>query len=839
MKQLFKTLVALCCALFFLSMNLNAQSFTTTSAFSKVTGSSLVSFPSGGTINPGDIIVLPWNSNSTGTASSLGQFPLTAVPSGPSPRSYSWTTKGDIGLVGAGPFNTTTANVNTINEHNRNTTTDVGQSKGRVYFSWVDSPNVCGGQQIYFDVIKSFSGTNINDTGHVIPPSPAIIGPGCLQPNTIYTYSVDPIVSDNIFDQIGVDRYFWNLDSLIAAPYNAVIQYYSTDSSSITFKTGSSVPPKDTIKCYFGVANTAPWGTNTAYSTKALQAAVSTPTVTITGRGITSPTVLSSFPANVCDSTNSSTPFSNKLYFAVTPVAGYTYSWAWTPTTWVGNSPQPRSGPNDTITIDNNPGTVTLTSVGPCGDVVQSVININRQYNSTAMFTLSTTCITDSILTMTIAGGASSAGDLSTTPAFNPPSYTGLPTGWTASYTNLGVVTINTHNLPVPGNYTLSLQASPSPCIPAITYVVSKAPPVPVITPGTSTCGASLSTIPLSTTSYSGVNYVWAIGGTGVGFSLNSLSGSSVTATVGTSGFVTVTVRDTIAGASPQCGTTSRPDSLFITPATPAITGPSCFNWNWPSAANAYTFSVPLVTGATNYQWSVTGVSLVGSIANQGTHSVTLGVGATSAPFTVYCLITTPCGVLRDSIIETPAPLSTDTIYVSGAPHNTNYSFSPNDPLGTYQWYRDSAGIEVLLTGQTSDNYTATVTNGGVAQICCTATTTTGCIYTTLYCTATYHFKSLPAPGNGLPGSSNLGDMIKVFPNPNKGEFTLSLPQVKQNAIVTILDINGREITTKQVYEGDNSISQHGLAAGEYVLHIQIDGESTYKKIIIQDTNSK
>ena len=115
------------------------------------------------------------------------------------------------------------------------------RSKGRVIVSYDDKR--CGAK-IKFEVFKRYK----NEKKNIVPP---ISGSDCVSPNTTYTFSVDPIASDNAGDEIGFDKYYWS-----GLPEGIGNVYNSGDNSSITFTTGATVPAF-TLTCCYGRAN--PW----------------------------------------------------------------------------------------------------------------------------------------------------------------------------------------------------------------------------------------------------------------------------------------------------------------------------------------------------------------------------------------------------------------------------------------------------------------------------------------------------------------------------------------------------------------------------------------------------
>jgi 1,4-alpha-glucan branching enzyme len=72
--------------------------------------------------------------------------------------------------------------------------------------------------------------------------------------------------------------------------------------------------------------------------------------------------------------------------------------------------------------------------------------------------------------------------------------------------------------------------------------------------------------------------------------------------------------------------------------------------------------------------------------------------------------------------------------------------------------------------------------------------------------------------------------LVNIYPNPNNGMFTIVSGK---NYIVTIYDISGRIILTDNTVKGEKIIDLSGFTNGIYLLHFSENGNSFYKKIII------
>ncbi|MBI9067729.1 MAG: T9SS type A sorting domain-containing protein [Salinivirgaceae bacterium] len=81
-----------------------------------------------------------------------------------------------------------------------------------------------------------------------------------------------------------------------------------------------------------------------------------------------------------------------------------------------------------------------------------------------------------------------------------------------------------------------------------------------------------------------------------------------------------------------------------------------------------------------------------------------------------------------------------------------------------------------------------------------------------------------------------LNKMFTVFPNPNKGDFTINFNETINNeASIKLIDLSGRIIYRQNIPMGTNShqINSGELSKGYYIVNIDINGNSVSKEIII------
>lgn len=120
-----------------------------------------------------------------------------------------------------------------------------GYGKGRICYRY----NTGGCTQTEdIDIYKSFT-----------PPSDLTIeGPACVAAGDIVVFSVDPILTVNLNDQIGMDHYYWNVTDTANGnklPFVDSLYYKAGDGSSVTFSVkewGNTTPE---VELYLGRCN--------------------------------------------------------------------------------------------------------------------------------------------------------------------------------------------------------------------------------------------------------------------------------------------------------------------------------------------------------------------------------------------------------------------------------------------------------------------------------------------------------------------------------------------------------------------------------------------------------
>ncbi|MDX9752033.1 MAG: hypothetical protein RBT71_13215, partial [Flavobacteriales bacterium] len=294
-----------------------------------------------------------------------------------------------------------------LRQSEENTPSTNARSKGRVTIEY--TLEECD-QVMTFDIYKRWGDPAVDY--YNFRYAPPIVGPDCWADGLI-TFSVDQVSSDNALDAIGFDQYYWMFTNMADDVLPSGAFYTSADRSSVTinqdsfdnppFATWLGVGGPYTIQVCFGRAN--PWDGGTADDL--VQATTGHTCVTKTIHAAPVEPVFTP-PIPDCVSTGA-TAFPATITYD--PVAGYTYDWACTNSSWTLT---PGTGTLAVSTMDGNPGTLILTMTGPCGTQAYQY-PVGRTYTSDQLVA-SETCV-DAGGTVTITTGDSPL----------------VPTCWTAS----------------------------------------------------------------------------------------------------------------------------------------------------------------------------------------------------------------------------------------------------------------------------------------------------------------------------------------------------------------------------------------------------------------------
>jgi len=220
------------------------------------------------------------------------------------------------------------------------------------------------------------------------------------------------------------------------------------------------------------------------------------------------------------------------------------------------------------------------------------------------------------------------------------------------------------------------------------------------------------------------------------------------------------------------------------------------------------TYSVPLVPGATTYQWTLP----VGASGSSTTNSITVTFDGLFQGGLIGVVPVNDCGngLGADMAVAlNPAPeqpvieQSADTLYASG--------------VGSFQWALSGVPIpgatNAFLQSSTSGEYTVTITDAN------------GCSSTS---------ELFPFVANGINQVWN--GSFAVQPNPSNGSFTVMTPSLPNEAALEIYAMDGR-LVHAQVIQASTALTELSIeqpSAGLYMLRLRIGKDVVSLKVIVQ-----
>lgn len=151
----------------------------------------------------------------------------------------------------------------------------------------------------------------------------------------------------------------------------------------------------------------------------------------------------------------------------------------------------------------------------------------------------------------------------------------------------------------------------------------------------------------------------------------------------------------------------------------------------------------------------------------------------------------------------------------------SGFTLTANHPYAgaTYQWV--DCNTNTPISGATSVSYTATA-NGSYAVVI-----TNSCNSQKTECKA--------ITGVSVNNMDTDIDISDVYPNPNNGTFSLSLPQGAESITAMLTDILGKQIAiTTQRDNNKLIISAKQVSAGMYLLTIVVDGRITHRRVVVR-----
>ena len=265
------------------------------------------------------------------------------------------------------------------------------------------------------------------------------------------------------------------------------------------------------------------------------------------------------------------------------------------------------------------------------------------------------------------------------------------------------------------------------------------------------------------------------------------------------------------------CGTDIAAKQIYVKPVTDAgaITGAS---------AVCMGSSITLADAVTGGTWTSGGVvtTMIGNVVQSITpgidtvlYTVTSVCGSASAQFTIEVDTVLVPQIQGINYVCIGGRRITDTL--SGYPYGGVWSLTNADAIMTMN----------VITG----------VNPGLDTAIYTATNACGArsfelaisVYSAWQCDSLSGVKTVSKVNTGA---------IIVYPNPSAGEFTVELPEVGANAIITVMDMYGKVIALREINDNHtNKINFNfdNLASGTYLIKV-ISNDTIYRgKVLIMN----
>lgn len=743
----------------------------------------------GGTVGDGGIITMPDPfpdpNNPTSLTFTINQNGTIA---------NSWILKGDLSIYpnfnfAGSPITTesgTSADIMSYNKNVRNaentspSSKELARSIGRVIIPYEDTAAMCG-NQMSFTVYKRYSDTSY------IPP---IIGPNCWLPDSVYTYSVDQIASDNLSDAIGLDKYYWTItddngDTLTTDVYE---WYTSADESSITIKTPSadSLFPPLTIQCCYGRANN--WdgdeqgATHNTCVTKII--------------GIEPPKPILYYDECINADADSI------IVTNTNHVEGINYSWD-VPANWII-----LYSTNDSIIIspDNNPGDVVLSAVTSC-DSVATTAKIKRKLGIDN-FIIGDTCVN---------ANTNHTYYVSNAPV-NTPLTWDLPSGWLITSSPATAQTISV-DVGSQGD-TIFVRATDCPQTDTF-IVVNIIPDAPDSLWGQTElerCETDSLTYTISSVE-NAVEYGWIFPDN---WSPETLITSDTSVTVVPDGATSGTVQAYVLGCENSDTISIEVNYEPLNVPDEIVIDVPCIDAGINTIVlDTVNFSIQTPTSGTNYGWDIPNNWNIISSSGGDSTSIEVETDGIAGSYNIYAWAVDDCGTSDSIYINVNIePLN----FIISAQQTANFwmfEAIPNNPGDYFWWYEDG---ELVLDGVNDFGYFTPASTLAMPVCLDVRDSVTGCI-------SRYCLDELPS---GFQGLKIKEEEMNLFPNPASNKIELSFnKRTKDNRQIQIYNMQGKVLFETESELQNIHIDTENLATGTYLVVAKSKKTITTKKVVI------
>lgn len=258
------------------------------------------------------------------------------------------------------------------------------------------------------------------------------------------------------------------------------------------------------------------------------------------------------------------------------------------------------------------------------------------------------------------------------------------------------------------------------------------------------------------------------------------------------------------------------------------ITGGSSLSEMVACKNSAQTYTIRLVPYASSYEWTLPS----GATGTSSTNSITVQFGNDFNGGNICVTPINDCdsgeNICKTISLATPFPTG-DTIQISApqAPHlSGNYAATELFGATTYTW-SVSNNEAVIVSGQGTPNIQLQAILGALTTLSVVAEN----------CLGNQSSASLILNGTVSVEEEEMVvvDDITLYPNPSKGQFTLSTPSLKEDAILEVYSMEGRLVYQKNIPANTNQtfIDLQQPSAGLYAVRLLAGNKLSSMKIIV------
>ena len=277
------------------------------------------------------------------------------------------------------------------------------------------------------------------------------------------------------------------------------------------------------------------------------------------------------------------------------------------------------------------------------------------------------------------------------------------------------------------------------------------------------------------------------------------------------------------------CQTVSPPPPCFPPPSsvTANSTSTSTATISWPSVSGAYAYeyyfipvsSTPPSSGIFTFDTAFSETSLTPG----QTYKVCVRTRCLVSPFSsawMYDTITMPT-----STCDSPATI----VITNLSAHSAVIKWNSVKEASGYEYYLAVSPSTPPSTGTIASDTTSSLS--GLEPV----TTYDFCVRTICGTQVPdWKCKTFTTSATGIEQRA-VDNFVKVYPNPSNGTFNISLNNgFDEHTVITVYDITGRLIVSKQMNTANETISIGNAAKGVYTIRIVTDNAVVNKRIVIE-----